>query len=71
MMKYFEDRYYIKKDNGRYFLNPRVSLKGQKVMISTVLLFIDEDIAKYYYETNLYYEAFEDEFNNKIKVLIK
>ena len=44
MMKYFENRYYIKKINGRYYLNPRISSKGQKVMISTVLLFIDDDM---------------------------
>ena len=43
MMKYFEERFYIKKNNGRYYLNPRVSLKGHKVKISTVLLFIDDD----------------------------
>ena len=34
-------------------------------------LFIDEDIAKYYYEVNLYYEAFEDKFNQEISPLIK
>ena len=44
IMKYFENRYYIKKNNGRYYLNPRISSKGQKVMISTVLLFIDDDM---------------------------
>ena len=43
MMKYFGDRCYIKKNNGIYYLNPRISLKGQKVKISTVLLFIDDD----------------------------
>ena len=43
MMKYFDQRCYIKKNNGRYYLNPRVSLKGQKVKISTVLLFMDDD----------------------------
>ena len=29
-------------------------------------LFIDQDIAQYYYEANLYYEAFENKFNQKI-----
>ena len=33
-------------------------------------LFIDKDIAQYYYEINLYYEAFENEFNTKIKPLL-
>ncbi len=34
-------------------------------------LFIDEDIARYYYEVNLYYEAFEDKFNQEISPLMK
>ena len=33
-------------------------------------LFIDKDIAKYYYEANLYYEAFENEFNKQIKPIL-
>ena len=34
-------------------------------------LFIDKDIAQYYYEVNLYYEAFEDEFNRKMESILK
>ena len=33
-------------------------------------LFIDQDIAQYYYEANLYYEAFENTFNQKIKPIL-
>ena len=33
-------------------------------------LFIDKDIAQYYYEANLYYEAFENKFNMKIKPIL-
>ena len=33
-------------------------------------LFVDQDIAQYYYETNLYYEAFENEFNQKINPIL-
>ena len=33
-------------------------------------LFIDQDIAQYYYEANLYYEAFENEFNQKINPIL-
>lgn len=33
-------------------------------------LFIDKDIAKYYYEANLYYEAFEKEFNKQVKPIL-
>ena len=33
-------------------------------------LFIDKDIAQYYYEINLYYEAFENEFNRQIKPIL-
>ena len=34
-------------------------------------LFIDKDIAKFYYEINLYYEAFENEFNYKMNPILK
>ena len=34
-------------------------------------LFIDKDIAQYYYETNLYYEAFQNKFNNEIAPVLK
>ena len=33
-------------------------------------LFIDKDIAQYYYEANLYYEAFENKFNMEIKPIL-
>ena len=33
-------------------------------------LFIDKDIAQYYYEINLYYEAFENEFNKQVKPIL-
>ena len=33
-------------------------------------LFIDKDIAQYYYEINLYYEAFENKFNKEIKPIL-
>lgn len=34
-------------------------------------LFIDKDIAQYYYEINLYYEAFENEFNSRMEPILK
>ena len=43
MMEYFSERQYIKKVDGKYFINPRICLKGKKVYIETVLLFIDDD----------------------------
>jgi len=33
-------------------------------------IFIDRDIAQYYYEVNSYYEAFENKFNQEIKSII-
>ncbi|MAX13220.1 MAG: hypothetical protein CMG11_04045 [Candidatus Marinimicrobia bacterium] len=33
-------------------------------------LFVDQDIAQYYYEANLYYEAFENKFNQKINPIL-
>ena len=40
------------------------------IFINENELFIDKDIAKYYYEANLYYEAFENEFNKQVKPIL-
>ena len=40
-----------------------------KDLIETNSFVIDENIAKYFYEVNFYYESFEDEFKNKTKLL--
>ena len=32
---------------------------------------IDEQIAKYFYDVNFYYESFENEFKNKTKFLVE
>ena len=34
-------------------------------------LFIDRDIAQYYYEINLYYEAFENKFNGSMEPILR
>ena len=34
-------------------------------------LFIDRDIAQYYYEINLYYEAFENKFNSSMEPILR
>ena len=34
-------------------------------------LFIDRDIAQYYYEINLYYEAFESKFNSSMEPILR
>tara|TARA_Y100001970_G_C13974812_1_gene720095 strand:+ start:160 stop:672 length:513 start_codon:yes stop_codon:yes gene_type:complete len=43
IMKYFRDNHYIIKHNGRYYLNPKVAIKGKSVDIKTVLLFYQND----------------------------
>ena len=42
-----------------------------KDLISNNSFVIDENIAKYFYETNFYYESFEDEFKRKTNSLLK
>ena len=42
-----------------------------KELISDNSFIIDENIAKYFYEVNFYYESFEKEFNNQTNSLLK
>ena len=42
-----------------------------KELISDNSFIIDENIAKYFYEVNFYYESFEKEFNNQTDSLLK
>ena len=43
---------------------------SEKMYLDDPRGFIDKDIAKYYYEANLYYEAFENEFNRQVKPIL-
>ena len=42
-----------------------------KDLISDNSFIIDENIAKYFYEVNFYYESFEKEFKNQTDSLMK
>ena len=69
----------LKKDKEKLNTSLELSIKAfkrgleiqfpAKDLIETNSFVIDENIAKYFYEVNFYYESFEKEFKNKTQSL--